>query len=327
MEIITANIKLIVVIMAISLTISVNVIKKLIVKSQERPIYGSRRMMQLNEFTHSNAVKERMNEYIGKNIKYEKRTKLQKLLIQSGLGITVVDFVLISIFTGICLAISLGALLNNMLVFIVGLLIGFYLPTQIIQFIRNRRVMKLDTQIASFIRMTVKRYYITGQLSTSIEMTLSDFGGQEPISTEIKKTILDIEVGSSAIEALEGMEKRTQNEYLKLFTSNLRASADIGTEKMKQRLLDSVIDKFDEDIKLSSKLKKEISSPVMEGFLMMLIVPATFIMQASSDDTYVPFMRNDPMGKMAMAFAVALMFCSAWLLINKVGAPLDKEEK
>ena len=314
-------------VIAVCIVIIFNVISKLIVKQKESGYSVTRRMAQLKDFSQEKVIKNRLESYIAGNMKYEKKKKLNNLLVQSGLKLSTADLYLMSFFTAFGSAIVVGVLLNNHIVALAMLLVGGMLPTQVVRFIRNKRVIKLDSQIASFIRMTVKRYYVTGKLANSIQMTLSDFNGQEPITSEIKKTLSDIEVGASPIEALEEMEKRTQNEYLGLFVSNLQASANIGTEEMKQKLLDGVVAKFDEDIKLASKLKKEISQPVMEGFLMMLIVPATFIMQASSDETFIPFMRDDPMGRVAMAIAVLLMAASAWVIINKVGAPLEKDDE
>lgn len=326
MEINNAILIAVEIVLAISVVFSMNIIKRLVFKEKEQEVKGSRRMMQLNDFTHR-AMVDNLNSYINQNIEYKKRNKIQKMLLQSGLNMTIADLVIISIASSISLALIMSIPLQNNMLFWVGLICGGMIPGQVIKFIRNRRVMKLDTQIASFIRMTVKRYYVTGQLPGAIEMTLDDFGGQEPITSEIKKTISDLEVGTSAIDALEAMEKRTHNEYLKIFVCNLKASNDIGTESMKQKLLDAVIKKFDKDVKMKSELKRETSSPVMQGFLLMLIVPATFIMQAVSNEEYLPFMINDPMGKLAIAITVALMFTTAWIIINKVGAPLEKEEE
>lgn len=326
MEVNNSILSVVILVAAISLVVSINIIGKLIIKEKEVIKEESRRLSQLNSFAKS-GLKDSLNEYVYRNIRYEKRNKLQRILMQSGLSLTVADIIILSIISSITLGIILTLAMQNEVLLWVGILCGGMIPWQVVNFIRNRRIIKLDSQVASFIRMTVKRYYVTGQLSASIEMTLDDFKGQEPITSEIKKTISDLEVGTSAIDALDAMEKRTQNQYLKIFVSNLRASTDIGTETMKQRLLDAVIEKFDEDIKLKSELKREISAPVMEGFMLMLIVPATFIMQAVSNEDYLPFMKNEPIGKFAIALAVGLMFTSAWIIINRVGAPLEKEDE
>lgn len=319
--------KILIVIVAIIITISINIISKLIVKPRENDAPISRRGEQLRKFNHESIVKQRLDDYIVGNMKYEKRNKLKLLLLQSGFNLTIVDLYIISAVVAVGGFISVGMLTNNIIAGIVMFGLGLMLPSQVITFVANRRMMKLDSQVAAFIRMTVKRYYVTTNLASSIEMTLDDFQGQEPITTEIKKTIADLKVGTTAIDALEQMYERSKNKYLKLFVANLKVASNIGTEEMKQTLLDSVVEKFDGDIKMKSKLKKEINSPVIEGFLMMTIVPATYIMQASFDETYVPFMREHSLGKMAFAAAILLVALSGWLLINKVGAPLDKEEK
>lgn len=319
--------KVLILIMAIAIVISINIISKLIVKPKEEYVAQSRRGEQLMKFNQEGIVKQRLDDYVMRSMKYEKRNALKLLLLQSGLNLTIVDFYLISAATAVGGAIIVGPLTNNPIAAIVMFVLGMFLPSQIITFIANRRMMKLDSQVASFIRMTVKRYYVTTNLASSIEMTLDDFQGQEPITSEIKKTIADLEVGTTGVDALEAMYERTQNKYLKLFVANLKVASNIGTEEMKQTLLDGVVEKFDDDIKRKSKLKKEINSPVMEGFLMMTIVPVTFLMQANFDETYIPFMREHIMGQMAFAAAIVLVAVSGWLLINKVGAPLDKEEK
>lgn len=310
---------------SLSFVIILNVIKKMIFKEKSYNLKSSRRKGQLSDFTTSR-FKEDLNEYISRNVRYEKRYKYNDLLMQSGTGLTMADLLILSVMSSLGTGIILAVPFKNSMLFLVGLILGVMAPKQIITVIRNRRITKFNTQVTSFIRMTVKRYYVTGQLSTSIELSAEDFEGKEPMISEINKAISEMEVGGSAIEALENMERRTQNQYLKIFTSNLRAATNIGTESMKQKLLDAVIDKFDEDVKINSELKRELNEPVFQGLLMMLIVPATFVINAMSNEEYLSFMINKTIGKMAIAASAALLGVSAWVIINKIGAPLEKDE-
>lgn len=309
---------------------SVHIISKLIVKDSDNEVKirkkKGRRFSQLKDFSEANVIKNRLDEYISDKMEYEKRKKAETLLKQSGLSITMIDIYLMGIICGTVLAIMAMLALNNWMAAIALFGVGCIIPKNIVVLIRNKRVAKLDNQVCMFIRMTVKRYYVTNNFIQSMEDSLKDFDGQQPITSELKATLAEIELGTSAVDALESMARRTSNSYMKLFANNYRAAMSIGTYEMNEKLLDSVVDKFDKDIKLRSKMKREISQPVLEGLLMMTIVPATFIMQTYNDPGYFKFMKNEPLGQMAMAGAIVLLGASIWLLVNKVAAPIISDE-
>lgn len=324
--------KMILVSMALILcgVFSVHIISKLIVKDSDTEVKirkkKGRRFSQLRDFSEANVIKNRLDEYLSDKMEYEKRKKNETLLKQSGLSITMVDIHLMGVILGIVLAIIAMLSLNNKLAAVALFGVGFIIPKNIVVLIRNKRVAKLDNQVCMFIRMTVKRYYVTNNFIQSMEDSLKDFDGQQPITGELKAALAEIELGTPAVDALESMAQRTSNVYMKLFANNYRAAVSIGTYEMNEKLLDSVVEKFDKDIKLRSKMKREISQPVLEGLLMMTIVPATFIMQTYNDPEYFKFMKNEPLGQMAMAGAIVLIGASIWLLVNKVAAPIIEEE-
>lgn len=326
------DLKLIALVIGILLTgvLLVSILIKILFKKDENedvPNLKVNRKSQFKNFNQGSAIRSRLDLYVEKEMKYETKKKTELLLKQAGSKKTISDLYIESVLTAVVGATVIGVALKNPMAAIAFFIIGISLPKNIILLKRNKRVGVLDNQIGSFIRMTVKRYYVTNRFVEAMEAAMLDFGGQEPITSEIKQTLSEVELGTPVAEALENMSSRTQNSYMKLFANNYRVANNIGTQEMKERLLDGVINKFEKDIKLKSRLKRELSQPVLEGFLMLLIIPITFVMQSIYDREYIDFMINNPLGKIALAGVILLLGASIWLLVYKVGAPLVKEEE
>lgn len=316
-------------IICICSVIVVNIVAKMLVKDSEDQVRNSKlrgRVEQLREFTENNAIKSKIEDYVTDTVKYDERKKLEQLIKQSGIKIGIADLYIMGIASALGLAVLSYAVLKNIFISFIMIVVGVMLPKQIITLIRNKRVKMLDVQIGTFLRMVIKRYHVLNNFPEAMKLTLGDFVGEEPLCSEIKKTIADIDLGCSVGDALDDMGKRTANKYIKLLANNYKASVDIGTQEMREKLLDAVVKKYDKDYMNKSKLKREINGPVFEGFLIMLIVPAAFLMQASFDSTYVDFMLNNWMGKVSMAAVAMLLSLSSWIIVNKVGAPLDGED-
>lgn len=317
-----------VVAIAITSVLLINIMIKMSFKISEQEKFNKfDRKKQFKNFSQSSVIKNRIDKYVALEMKYEDRRKKEILLRQAGSNMSISDLYVRSIMTGIVCSVLLGALLKNIVAGIVFFLIGLMLPKNIITLKRNARVNKLDAQIGVFIRTTVKRYYVTNRFVESMEASMQDFDGLEPITSELKQTLSEIELGTSVAEALDNMAVRIQNPYMKLFANNYRVATNIGTQEMKERLLDGVIQKHEKDIKLKSKLKREIKQPMMEGFLMMTVVPITFISQVMSNKDYLEFMIDKWIGKITLAAVILLMSLSVWLLLSRVGAPLVKEDE
>lgn len=308
--------------------ILINITIKLCFKevSEDTRVNKFDRRSQLKGFGQGSAIKTRIDDYVNHEMKLDDRRKKELLLKQAGSKMTITDLYINSAITAVVCSAIIGVILKNPIAAIAMFVVGINIPKSIVTLKRNSRVNKLDSQVGAFIRMSVKRYYVTNNFIESVEATMLDFDGQQPITGELKQLLSEIELGYPITDALDGMAKRTASPYMKLFANNYKVANNIGTQEMKEKLLDGVINKYEKDIKLKSKLKREIRQPVLEGFLMMLIVPVTFVMQAIYDNTYVDFMINNIMGKVALAGVIVLLGVSMWLLVAKVGAPLIKEE-
>lgn len=312
---------------AIASVLLINVMIKMSFKAPDERVNKFDRKAQFKNFNQGNVIKSRIDEYVNTGMKYEDRRKKEILLRQAGSKMSISDLYIISMLSAAIGSVAVGVLLKNIVAAIVFVIIGYLLPTNIITLKKNARVNKLDAQIGVFMRTTVKRYYVTNRFVESMEASMLDFDGLEPITSELKQTLSEIELGTPVAEALDNMAVRIHSPYMKLFANNYRVATNIGTQEMKERLLDGVLLKYEKDTKLKSKLKREIKQPVLEGFLMMVVVPITFIMQCVYDREYLPFMINKWPGKIALAGVILLMSLTTWLLLSKVGAPLVKEEE
>lgn len=281
---------------------------------------GSKNFRKLSR---QNVVKERINTMISVNMDYNKRKIIEDLIVQAGYQFSTFEFYLMKIGLASLLGFLFYFVLNNPIAGFVMGLIGFMAPKQALLMKKRARAEKLNTQVGTFINIVIGRYEMLNDFSESLRMSLEECYNQEPLATEIRKTVMDLDLGVSVNEALENMTIRTDNKFIRKLTTNYKISTDIGTKEARKKLLGYVIDEYNKESVAKAQLKKELKGPVMEAYLMCAMVPGVMMMQAFMTDGYVEFMTQDGLGKIGMAVIMFVVIGGIWFIKSKVGAPLE----
>lgn len=281
------------------------------------------RKKQSKSILRENVIKEKLDEIIEERVKLSKRNKIEDKLIQAGFDISYTEYIMICIFSGIIMSVVFGTMLSNIMLAILFLVFGFLIPYQIVSFLQNKRLSLLEKQIGAFMQMIIKRYENTRDFYASLKMTGAEFEGEEPMSTEIKRTILEIDLGISVSEALNNMAKRTNNKYMKRFASYYEIVSEIGTDEIRRDLLTQAYKQYEENRQLKRILKKEIAGPVQDAYVMILAVPMFAVYQIITNDEYIYFMTKVTMGKIGTVAIIGTLITVAWFVNAKLGAPLD----
>ncbi|MBQ3420823.1 MAG: hypothetical protein IJH34_03990, partial [Romboutsia sp.] len=107
---------------------------------------------------------------------------------------------------------------------------------------KTKRTEKLNAQVGTFVSVVIGRYEMLNDFSESLRLSLEECYDQEPIATEIRKTIMDLDLGLPVNEALDNMALRTGNKFIYKLSNNYKISNDIGTKESRKKLLGYVID-------------------------------------------------------------------------------------
>lgn len=281
------------------------------------------RKQQSTNLLRENVLKKRLEKYAEEKVKFSKRYDIETLCLQAGFNLSYAEYMMISITTAIVSTLSVALVMNNVLLGIVFALIGYMIPKQVITFLKNRRITRMEKQIGPFMQMVIKRYETTKDFGKSLELTLVEFEGEEPMYSEIRKTVLEINVGLPIGEAMDNMARRTGNKYLARLSDYYKIASTLGTEEIRKKLLNQAYKQFEENRKAQATMKKELSGPKNEAYIMLACIPGFAVYSAMTNDDFVPFMTNTLTGQIGTTVITLIFLGSIWFVNKKIGAPLE----
>lgn len=290
--------------------------------SRSNDILTARRK-QTEDLFKENMIKQKLDKIIKERVKVSRRSSMEEKLRQAGFNFEFTEYILICIATAIVMAILFGTIMTNPYLAVLFLVFGFLTPYQVIAFIRNRRIALLDKQIGAFMQMTIKRYETTRNMHRALKITAEDFEGEEPIAGEVKKAVLEIDLGVPTEDALKGMAKRTGNKYMERFASYYEIAAEVGTDSLRRDLLTQAYIQYEENRKLKRELEEKISGPVKDAKIMIAAVPMFALYQLVTNDEYFTFMTKTTTGRIGTVGIIGTLIVILWFVNAKIGASID----
>lgn len=270
-----------------------------------------------------NAIKKALEHNFEAGVSFGKKYKIETMCAQAGFNIKYGEYKLLCLFSAIILPTLCIFLLKNEYLTIASFLVGLGIPSQVLTIMKNRRMAVLDKQIGSFLQMVTERYSNTKDFSKAIQDCVEDFKGAEPLYTELRNTVLDMQLGMSTSDALKHLSKRTGSKYLNRLGDYYSLALKLGTSEARNTLLKQSFYQFDEDRKIKNELKMAVSGPANEAYLMIGFIPVTMAYNACTNPDYIPFMTQTTLGKMGVAFIFTVVFGCLWVVNTKLSAPID----
>lgn len=282
------------------------------------------RKLQAKEFS-SNTFRLRFKDYTDKKVEYSKREEIEILCQNAGVDLSYSDFILVSIGVAILLFSIFTFVIGNIFMGTAFAVIGYKLPKQILGFIKNKRIEKLETQLGPFMNMVIKRYEYTEDFEKAIINTAKEFYGTEPLYTELSKTVSEISVGVSIPEALDNLAIRTANKYMGLLADYYKIAYLLGTDEVRKKLLGQAYEQYEENRKLKMFLKEQISEPVRDSYMMVLAYPLFVGFGVVFMDGYTDFMFHTLLGQIVITACTLAVMGIVVFINKKIGAPLEKK--
>lgn len=283
-----------------------------------------KRKEQAQNMFRENVLKKKIDEITKDRVKINKRYKIETLCLQAGLNWDYSQYVLVSIATALIISFSVAIGMNNIFLAVVFLFVGYSLPKQVITFIRNRRVELLEKQIGSFLNMVIERYNNLKNMGEALELTLKEFKGEDPMYSELLKTVNDIKnVAKPVSEALDELARRTGNKFMQRFADYYKIASEVGTEEIRKNLLTQALIQYNEHQSIKLKMKKELAGPKREAYIMLATIPLFALYQIATNDKYIDFMTNTLVGQIGTTVIAIVFIGCFWFINQKIGAPLE----
>lgn len=281
-----------------------------------------RKKQSINQF-RENILMKQIEAIVDKRTAYSKRYKMETIAMQAGINLKYSEMMVVSVITGFVFASVFGFLMNNFGVFLIFLVMGFFLPRQVIGFIRNRRVEKMENQVGAFMHMVLKRYENTADFGKSIQMSCEEFAGEEPIYSELKLTVREINLGVSVPEAVNNLARRSGNIYMQRLADYYAIASEIGTEELQRNLLPQAYLQYEDNQEIKREMKKELSTVKRDAYMMLGSMPVFVIFSISVHDNYIHFMTQTLVGQIATVIIMLVFIGALWVVTRKISAPLE----
>lgn len=268
-------------------------------------------------------IKSQMSSILEEKATVAKKYSIETMCAQAGHPISYGEYRIITIGTSIILPLLSLICIHNFILALLFCPIGYCIPGQYFKAKANKRVIKMETQCGSFLRIVIERYKNSEDMAQAISQTLPDFKGADPFYTELKQTVIDLNKGIPTEVAITELARRTGNKYLKRFSDYYKITYNIETLENKVSLLNQAYVQFEENRKIKELLKEKISGPVREAYIMVMATPVFMIYQSFATEGYLDFMINDKVGQMGIAGVVIVLLGCIWFINAKIGAPVD----
>jgi flagellar protein FlaJ len=233
---------------------------------------------------------------------YVKASDLITLLFLVGFGLAIVAFVLFSIFG-----------INPIL----GILLGLFAPAILVGvwlfFLMEKRVDAIENGTPDFLRQIASLL----RAGVGIETALEDISkhGKGPLYDELKRTVIEIKIGSTFDESLLSMGERLKSKNLDRTFRMILEGRRVGGS------LADVIETVAEDLRAVLSLQRERRANVMMSVMFLVIaaiIAAPFALGMIM--TYSSFI--EVIGKPNVLQDAAMMSATGYIIIHSIIASL-----
>jgi flagellar protein FlaJ len=233
---------------------------------------------------------------------YVKASDLITLLVLVGFGLAIVAFVLFTIFG-----------INPIL----GVILGLFAPAILVGawlfFLMERRVDAIENGTPDFLRQIASLL----RAGVGIETALEDISkhGKGPLYDELKRTVIEIKIGSTFDESLLSMGERLKSKNLDRTFRMILEGRRVGGS------LADVIETVAEDLRAVLSLQRERRANVMMSVMFLVIaaiIAAPFALGMIM--TYSSFI--EVIGKPNVLQDAAMMSATGYIIIHSIIASL-----
>lgn len=184
----------------------------------------------------------------------------------------------------------------------VGAVIGYNLPKFYLSRKRKARVEKLNTQLPEALMIISNALKAGFGLLQALNNAADNL--EHPISTELARTIHEMNIGSTAEEALLGLSERSGSYDLDIVVTAILVQRTVGGNL--GEILDTVAETMRERIRIRGEIQTLTAQQKLTGMVIGFLPIGVGILFQFMSPGYISPLFTTLMGKMMLATAVVL---------------------
>lgn len=265
---------------------------------------------QFNLFLHFQLTKKRIRKNV---LSKDKNNKLETLIARSGLPLKPEEYVL---FQWISIAIICGLffiLSRNILLLMVGCIIGFYIPRWYLKKKQSERLSKFNLGLPDMLTTVVGSLRAGFSFPQALRSVADE--AESPIKEEMEIVLKEMQYGTSLEESLNSLKERMPSEDLDLMIQAILIQRQVGGN------LATVLDKIIETIRDRTKIQGQIKTLTAQGRLSGIVIAllpfllSLFLYFIQPD--YIGTLFTHPIG-IALIIAAVISGIIGFILIKKI---------
>jgi tight adherence protein B len=226
--------------------------------------------------------------------------KLEEMMWQAGLYMTVADMLLIMVLllgTGLF---GGNLLFNDMWIALGCALVMAILPLAYIQFRRKRRLKAFAAQLPFALDLIKSSLEAGHSLQRALQVLVSEFA--DPLGSEFRTVLEQNRIGLPLPRALEDMLKRVPEDDLRLLVIAVRVQTEVGSS------LAQIVGRLSEIVRIRQRLRMQITALTAQsrfgGIIVGCLPIAVLCVFSLIQPGYTDQLFHDPMGQKILKFAI-----------------------
>jgi tight adherence protein B len=240
--------------------------------------------------------------------------KTRSKLLKSYIKMKPEEFVAVSLIVALVIGMILYIPTRNLVLLLLGLLIGFKLPDIYVNSVKKKRGRKLNSQLPQ--ALTIISNGLRAGFSFTQAMGVASREMDTPISDEFARVLRDNSLGKPLEEALENLSKRTDDEDLDMFITALLIQRQVGGN------LAEVLDTISETIRERVRLRGEVRTLTSQGRIEALVIGVLpfgiSVIVALLNPSYLEPLVTTTIGLFLLIGALILMGIGIYILTKMV---------
>jgi len=234
-------------------------------------------------------------------IKWDPLRNLGRWLAQGGMTMAPITFVAVMLLIGVGATALVAMLFSGRIAILSGLVAaatpGFYLFRR-----RKKRMATFSQQLPYILDFMRSSLSAGNTLLRGVQMAAEN--APEPIATELRLVVDQIQLGASLSDALENMFKRVPEESLGFLVSAVRVQAQVGSGI--SEILDRVTDTIRERQRLQQEIQTLTAQSRMSGNVVAGLPFALLGLFALIRPAYIQPLFQTPIGVKVLETAIGL---------------------
>ena len=238
-------------------------------------------------------------------------------LEQADMKLTVSEFVASRFFMALVFGcvplLYVGTGLLGIAAMAISALVGYMLPSLYLSFARGRRINRLEAQLVEALSLVSNSIKAGFGLMQSLDLASREM--KDPISSEIRRTLYDVNVGMATEDAFHNFAKRSGSDDIDIVVTAMMIQQSTGGNL--SEILDNVAHTMRERIRIRGEIKTLTTQQLLTGFIVGGLPFAMMALFSVINPQYMMPLFTEPAGN-AMLIGAGFLELFGILVIKKI---------